>query len=103
MRKALFSFLAVIYVFLMLSASFGSLYFEDSKTAVQIDWSDCQDVSGDNEEPTTEDSREFDENVKMDFLYSLQKVKPNSNKSLALCLHLNRLHFPEIDSPPPQA
>lgn len=103
MRKALFSFLTVTYILLMLSASFGSLFFETSKKGVQIDWSECEDVTGDNEEPTTEDSREFDENIKVDFLYSLQIIQFNSNRKASLYLHSNELNFPEIDSPPPQA
>jgi hypothetical protein len=103
MRKAFFSFLTVTYILLMLSASFGSLLFETSQNGVQMDWSYCGDRPNDNEEPTTEDSREFDENVKIEFSYGLQIVGPNTNKKAALYLHLNGFHFPEIDSPPPQA
>jgi hypothetical protein len=101
MRKAFFSFLTITYVLLMLSASFGSLIFETSKKNAQIDWSECEEVPSDNEE-TTEDSREFDENIRIDFSFGLQMIKPNSSKKTALCVNLNGFHFPEIDSPPPQ-
>ncbi len=85
----------------MLSASFGSLIFETSKKSAQIDWSECEEVPSDNEE-TTEDSREFDENIKIDFSFGLQMIKSNSSKKATLCLNLIGFHFPEIDSPPPQ-
>lgn len=103
MRKALFSFLTVTYVFLMLSASFGSLCFENSKKSVQINWSDCEDMPGETEESTVEDNREYDENIKIDFAFGGRTIFPTSCKKIPVYLHLNGFHFPEIDSPPPQA
>lgn len=66
------------------------------------DWSQCEDLPSDNEEPT-EDNREYDENIKIEFSHGLQIIKPNSNKRTSLSDHLKGFHFPEIDSPPPQA
>lgn len=103
MRKVFFSLLTITYVLLILSASVGSLCFETSKKSVQIDWSECEDMTGDNEEPTTEDNREYDEDIKIDFGFGMQTVFPISIRKASLDIHVAGFHFPEIDSPPPQA
>lgn len=102
MRKAFFSFFSVTYLLLILSASFGSLYLETSKKSVEVDWNTCEDVPGDTEEPVVEDSREFDENILLDFSYGVRVKNPSSNKKPSAYLHSTGFHFPEIDSPPPQ-
>ncbi len=86
----------------MLSASFGSLFWEASKKNMFADWSHCEDLPSDSEE-STEDTREFDENIKIEFSHGIQIIKPNSKKKTSLFLCARGFHFPEIDSPPPQA
>jgi hypothetical protein len=104
MKKTFISFLAAVYLLLMLSTTVERVCFENSKSTL-IDLSNCEDITGDNEEPSSEDNRECedDENIKADFSYGLQNLKANSVKRFSVYLNLNGFHFSEIDSPPPQA
>jgi len=105
MKRAVISILAAVYVLLVLSANIERVSFESDKISSYIDFSDCQDAPLDNEEPASEDYRDYedDEKIKEDPSYSLQKVKPDLNKVGSSYFHSIGFHFPEIDSPPPQA
>jgi hypothetical protein len=104
MKKTFISFLAAVYVLLMLSTTVERLCFENSKSTSSFGLSDCEGMSGDNEEPSSEDNREYEDdgNIKVDFSYGLQKINSHSNKHALVYCNLKGFHFSEIDSPPPQ-
>lgn len=97
--------LAAVYVLLMLSTTIERLYFENGECTSSYGLSDCEDMTGENEEPASEDNLESedDENIKADFSYSLKKIKPHSDRQTSVFLNMKGFHFPDIDSPPPQA
>ncbi|MBL7874171.1 MAG: hypothetical protein JNL53_00805 [Cyclobacteriaceae bacterium] len=104
MKKTFISLFVFLYCALLVSASFEAI-LKNYQVTTEIDWSQCSEIPEDSEEPSAEDNREWqdDETCKFKGSYSFHNFRTNKGNNFSLCLFTSGSHFPEIDSPPPQA